>query len=76
MPHDHSNILELERFRRAIPESTPRRLDRSGDVKAIATCLDYLYGELLKLDEKMTAHLVGAAAESLRQNLPRSDEDG
>jgi hypothetical protein len=39
------------------------------ETRAIVSCLDYLYGETIKLDERMAAHLIGAAAESLRQRL-------
>lgn len=67
MRHDYSNIFDLARFRQAIRETSASRQERLSDVQAIATCLDYLYGELVKLDERMTAHLVGAAAESLRE---------
>lgn len=40
--------------------------DPHGELQAIVSCLEYLYGETIKLDRRMAAHLIGAAAEALR----------
>lgn len=82
MPHDRSNILELVLYRdRRLAGEEPANATRAGEsrgpanglsdgeARAIVSCLDYLYGETIKLDERMAAHLIGAAAESLRQRL-------
>ena len=44
-------------------------------MKAIASCLEYLYGESMRLGQRLPAHLIGAAAESLRQEMERQDAD-
>jgi hypothetical protein len=82
MPHDRSNILELVLYRdrrlaggASGTDGAPSAANghapdqEEGDARAIVNCLDYLYLETIKLDERMAAHLIGAAAESLRQRL-------
>lgn len=77
MPHDQSNILELVLYRDrrlASREQAPAESDKLSDkpheeVRAIVSCLEYLYGETIKLDQRMAAHLIGAAAEALRNRV-------
>lgn len=77
MPHEPTNVVHLSVFHRQLDEevtdiggneSEPTEAPKhSAELHAIAGCLDYLYAEVKKLDQHMTAHLIGAAAESLRQ---------
>jgi hypothetical protein len=84
MPHDRSNILELVLYRdRRLetgqqPQSEPEVPTTPDDeVRAIVSCLEYLYGETIKLDRRMAAHLIGAAAEALRsQQSEPTDQTG
>lgn len=43
--------------------------DRLEEMRAILSCLQYLYDESLRLDVPVSAHLIGAAAESLRAEI-------
>lgn len=79
MPRNESNILELV-FSRD-PELSGKdsaataELDAApeDEIRAIASCLEYLYGESMRLGQKLPAHLIGAAAESLRQELAHAE---
>lgn len=74
MPRDGSNVFM---FPGAAPEAGPEvegGETRREEMRAIASCLSYLYGETMKLDRRMAAHLIGAAAESLREEIRRSEE--
>lgn len=81
MPRNESNILELvfSRDRDVKPSAAPRAEETSAastqEMKAIASCLEYLYGESMRLGQRLPAHLIGAAAESLRQEMERQDAD-
>lgn len=43
--------------------------DRVGEMKAVLSCLEYLYGEAVRVQARMSAHLIGAAAESMRREI-------
>lgn len=86
MPHDWSNIVELASRREHLRESHERQPCNRAEsalenfdaidedhVRAIVSCLDYLYGETVKCDHRMAAHLIGAAAECLRQHVQPPD---
>lgn len=88
MPRNDSNILELvfSRDRDLSSAVTQAHGDaRSAthneieeppeeEMQAIASCLEYLYGESMRLGQRLPAHLIGAAAESLRQEVTRLGE--
>ena len=40
---------------------------------AIKACLEYLHGEAVKNDYHMAAHLIGAAMESIAEEIARSN---
>lgn len=49
---------------------------RVEEMYAVLSCLEYLYGEAVRLQARMSAHLIGAAAESLRRQIaetPRTE---
>ena len=79
MPHENSNVIHLSHFHHRASEafngleSEELRAypERASEIQAIASCLDYLYSELTKLDQSMGAHLIGAAAECLRQEAQK-----
>jgi hypothetical protein len=83
-PHDRSNILELVLYRDSRLAGDRPRGDGGApaapeaEVKAIVSSLEYLYGETIKLDRRMAAHLIGAAAEALRraEGAPEGREGG
>lgn len=83
MPHENSNVIHLSRFHRQVGEpfndtaSEEVHCDpeHASELQAIASCLDYLYVELRKLDQSMSAHLIGAAAECLRQEVYKCAQD-
>lgn len=80
MPRNDSNILELV-FSRD-PELSGKDGQATAEleaapedeIRAIASCLEYLYGESMRLGQKLPAHLIGAAAESLRQELAHAED--
>lgn len=80
MPRNESNILELVFSRdrdvngASAPTSTPEG-SPDEEMRAIASCLEYLYGESMRLGQRLPAHLIGAAAESLRQEIGRHDDE-
>jgi hypothetical protein len=79
-PHDLSNVIRLplksNKTETAQTEQANSEEQASQlEVQAIASCLDYLHSEARKLGKTMTAHLIGAAAESLRQESGRSGEE-
>jgi hypothetical protein len=43
--------------------------DRLHEMAAILSCLEYLYGEAVRIQARMSAHLIGAAAESMRREI-------
>jgi hypothetical protein len=82
MPHNGSNILELVLYRDnrlgtgQKSESEPDLPTKPEDeIRAIVSSLEYLYGETIKLDRRMAAHLIGAAAEALRQDRSQTGGD-
>jgi len=88
MPRNDTNILELvfSRDRDLASAATQSNGDAAGgsasdideppeqEMQAIASCLEYLYGESMRLGQRLPAHLIGAAAESLRQEVTRLGE--
>lgn len=80
MPYDFPNVIQFpsdggkdggKSHRAAEAEQA-----KESETQAIASCLDYLHGEARKLGKTMTAHLIGAAAESLRQETLGKEESG
>jgi hypothetical protein len=47
--------------------------DRVGEMKAVLSCLEYLYGEAVRVQARMSAHLIGAAAESMRREIAEAE---
>ncbi len=47
--------------------------DRVGEMKAVLSCLEYLYGESVRVQARMSAHLIGAAAESMRREIAEAE---
>jgi len=47
--------------------------DRVSEMKAVLSCLEYLYGEAVRVQARMSAHLIGAAAESMRREIAEAD---
>ncbi len=84
MPHDSSpphpsNVIQLPLNRgkagaASADEAASQEQAALSESRAIASCLDYLHGEARKLGKTMTAHLIGAAAESLRQESGQKEE--
>lgn len=70
-----SNILEFAALRREIEEGE-EPLDKIEELQAISGCLDYLCGELRRMDQRLAARLIGAASESLRQEIRRDAQRG
>jgi hypothetical protein len=52
-------------------EAEPGRHARTPleDMRHLLSCLEYLYGEAVRLQARTSAHLIGAAAESLRREI-------
>ncbi len=49
--------------------------DRVGEMKAVLSCLEYLYGEATRMQARMSAHLIGAAAESMRREIAEAETE-
>lgn len=78
--HDLSNVIQLPlKSSKTEPAQSEQANSEEQaphlEAQAIASCLDYLHSEAQKLGKTMTAHLIGAAAESLRQESGRSGEE-
>jgi hypothetical protein len=69
-----SNILDFALLRSDGDEE--ETLDKAQELQAISSCLDYLYGELRRLDQQLAARLIGAAAESIRQEIRQTRQEG
>lgn len=69
-----SNILDFALLRPDGDEDEP--VDRAQELQAISSCLDYLYGELRRLDQRLAARLIGAASESIRQEIRQTRQEG
>jgi hypothetical protein len=82
MPRDElSNVYtfmpKLDAETEAGPQETASVGEESGDpegnrlheMAAILSCLEYLYGEAVRIQARMSAHLIGAAAESMRREI-------
>lgn len=74
MPHDsNSNVFYFKGMKDlALPAGEEK--DRIEEMQAIAACLEYLYGEAMRMEVHMSAHLIGAAAESLREKVRQVNE--
>jgi hypothetical protein len=49
---------------------------RLAEMTAILSCLEYLYSESVRLEARLGAHLIGAAAESMRTEISRARDAG
>lgn len=77
MPRNETKFLELVFSRdRDLPDPAEKTEQAeeapAEEMGAIASCLEYLYGECMRLNQRLPAHLIGAAAESLRQEVTHS----
>lgn len=75
MPPDIKSNIYFFKGPDDAPQPAGEDVSRVDEMKSIASCLEYLYGEAVRLDVRMSAHLIGAAAESLREQL-RKIRDG
>lgn len=69
-------LLALPRTALAEPaEDGGASTDRVDRLKSVLACLEYLYGEAVRLQTRMGAHLIGTAAESLRGEIARTRDE-
>ncbi|RDD61714.1 hypothetical protein [Ferruginivarius sediminum] len=73
MGRNSSNILDFALLRQEADEGAGP-VDKAEELQAISSCLDYLYGELRRLDQSLAARLIGAASESIRQEIRQGQQ--
>lgn len=73
--NEGSNVYTLALVQAGVGTSSlpERTVDRVDSLNAILSCLEYFQSEAVRLKASMGAHMLGAAVESLREEIARAN---